>query len=111
MQLIRGQALLHLHKPTDALAELEPAERWLAQREPWAHAEVLMVLGAAYRDLHHFAPALAAHARAVEAFRHHHDADAAAKALGGFCATLRTAGAGPRATRRIRRAISRSPSE
>jgi tetratricopeptide (TPR) repeat protein len=109
MHTIRGYALVCLNKPDDALSELEPAERWLSSREPWAHAETLMYLGTAYKELHLFVPALAAHSRAVEIFRNHNDKAMAEYALGKFCAALKATGVKPSSIRRIRSAIAQEP--
>ena len=106
MQRIRGQALLRLNQPSDALSELAPAERWLSKREPWAHAQILLLVGTAHRELRQFLPAIAAHSRAVEIFLQLQDTNAADNALRQFCATLRAAGSGSYSAHRIRHAIT-----
>ncbi len=106
IQRVRGEALLRSHRALEAQAALEPAERWLAQRECWAHAELLLLLGAAHRELHQFSAALSAHATAVEAFRQHHDKIATDLALTELSTTLRASGAGPFSAWRLRRALT-----
>jgi hypothetical protein len=108
IQRVRGEALLRSHKARDALAALEPAERWLAQRESWAHAEILVLLGTAHRELRQFGSALTAHATAAEVFRQHRDKDATRVALAELSATLRASGAGPLSVRRVRRALAQA---
>jgi hypothetical protein len=105
IQRVRGEALLQSDRAAEAVTELVPAERWLAQRESWAHAEVLLLLGAARRELRQFDAAIAAHAAAAEAFRRHGDRVAADRAISELSATLRAAGVGRLSVRRMRRSI------
>jgi hypothetical protein len=106
-QRLRGEALLRIRDPQAALNVLEPARQWLERREPWAYAEIMMLIGSAHRQLREFSPALAAHAMATEIFRRHRDEVAADHALSELCATLREAGGGPLRTRWVRRTMAR----
>src|SRR5262249_15624515 len=78
---LRGEALLGTNDSKPALAVLEPARQWLERREPWAYAEIMMLIGLAHRQLRDFTPAVAAHAMATEIFRRHRDEVAAEYAL------------------------------
>ncbi len=90
---------------------LELARQWLAPREPWSYAEVMILVGNAHRQLHQFAAALGAHATAAEIFARNHDSVAARCALSEFSKALRAAGGGPFRSRGVRRMISRNLTE
>ena len=98
---VRGEVLLRDHRAQDAVVALETAERWLATREPWAHAETLVLLGTGYRELGRLGAALAAHSAAAQAFRRHRDEVAGQVATTELTLTLRAAGAGRRRARRM----------
>ena len=107
LERIRGEALLTLHQYREAVTALELADQRLDQRESWVRAEILVLLGIAHRELRDPVAALAAHATAVEIFRHHHDQPAAEHAFSQLCTTLRAAGFGAYRTWRMRRALLR----
>jgi tetratricopeptide (TPR) repeat protein len=107
LQRVQGEALLRRDQPREALAALEPTERWLAQREPWAHARVLVLLGNAQRMLPDFPAALAAHTGAAATFAQCRDYVALDRALAELSITLRLMG-GQRSARRLERALAGS---
>ena len=107
LQRVRGEALLRRDQPREALAALEPAERWLAQREPWAHARVLVLLGSAQRMLPDFPAALAAHTGAAATFAQCRDYVALDRALAELSVTLRLMGS-QRSARWLERALAGS---
>lgn len=104
LQRVRGEALLRRDQPREALAALESTERWLAQREPWAHARVLVLLGNAQRMLPDFPAALAAHTGAAATFAQCRDYAALDRALAELSVTLRLMGS-QRSARRLERAL------
>ena len=105
-QRVRGEALLRSGRAREAQDALAAAERWLARRESWAHADVLLPLGSACRELRQFRSALAAHAAAAEAFLRHRDKVAMDLAVDELFTTLRASGAGRLSIWRLRRAYA-----
>jgi len=91
LERVRGEALLAQQRPQEAITALELADRQLNQPESWAHAEILVLLGIARREVHDSVAALAAHATAVEIFRRHDDQVAAAHAFKELRTTVRSA--------------------
>jgi len=91
LERVRGEALLARQRPGEAITALELAGRQLNQPESWAHAEILVLLGIARREVRDLVAALAAHATAVEIFRRHNDRVAAAHAFKELRTTMRAA--------------------
>jgi tetratricopeptide (TPR) repeat protein len=107
---VRGEALLSIGENRQALYALEQAEGWFGGREPWAHAELLILLGDAHRALRDHVRALAAHTRAVDLFHRQADTVMEARARTALHATVRAA-AGRYAAWRVHRGTRRFPSE